>query len=92
MNLAVDLASGVPPFEQVREGIRARVDSVVADPATVDPRFLLDETKADMIADVVERHWPEQIDPADLGDAALAATVAEARGRLLEALDLSELA
>ena len=65
---------------------------VVADPATVDPRFLLDETKADMIADVVERHWPEQIDPADLGDAALAATVAEARGRLLEALDLSELA
>ena len=23
MNLAVDLASGVPPFEQVREGIRA---------------------------------------------------------------------
>ena len=65
---------------------------VVADPATVDPRFLLDETKADTIADVVERHWPEQIDPADLGDAALAATVAEARGRLLEALDLGELA
>ncbi len=65
---------------------------VVADPATVDPRFLLDETKADTIADVVERHWPEQIDPAGLGDAALAATVAEARGRLLEALDLGELA
>lgn len=65
---------------------------VVADPATVDPRFLLDEAKADTIAGVVERYWPEQIDPADLGDAALAATVAEARARLLEALGLGELA
>lgn len=27
MNLSVDPSSGVPPFEQVREGIRAQVDS-----------------------------------------------------------------
>lgn len=27
MNLAVDPASGVPPYEQVREGIRAQVES-----------------------------------------------------------------
>lgn len=27
MNLAVDPSSGVPPFEQVRDGIRAQVDA-----------------------------------------------------------------
>ena len=27
MNLSVDASSGAPPFEQVREGIRAQVDS-----------------------------------------------------------------
>ncbi|HWK42355.1 MAG TPA: N-succinylarginine dihydrolase [Croceibacterium sp.] len=65
---------------------------VVADPVTVDPRFLLDEAKGDAIRAVVERHWPEQIDPADLGSAALASTVTAAREALLDALDLSELA
>lgn len=64
---------------------------VVADPATVDPRFLLDEGKAETIGRVVERCWPEQIDPGDLGSPALAATVAAARGALLEALKLSDL-
>ena len=34
---------------------------VVADPATVDPRFLVDEAKLDRIGEVIARHWPEQI-------------------------------
>jgi succinylarginine dihydrolase len=65
---------------------------VVADPATVDPRFLLDDARAESIARVVSQYWPEQIDPADIGNAALAASVITARGKLLEALDLLPLA
>lgn len=65
---------------------------VVADPATVDRRFLLDEGKAERIEQVVARHWPEQIDPADLGCAALADAVRAARAALLEALGLEEMA
>jgi succinylarginine dihydrolase len=64
---------------------------VVADPQTVDARFLLDERKADRIEAVVARTWPEQIDPADLGDPTLAATVVTARRALLETLELTEL-
>ncbi|HMO76916.1 MAG TPA: N-succinylarginine dihydrolase, partial [Sphingopyxis sp.] len=65
---------------------------VVADPATVDPRFIADEARLDRIAAVVARHWPEQIAAADLGSAALTADVRRARAALLEALDLSALA
>ena len=65
---------------------------VVADPATVDPRFLLDEAKAARIEAVIAAHWPEAINPADLGSAALAQQVIAARQALLDALDLSELA
>lgn len=65
---------------------------VVADPSTVDPRFLLDEAKAAAIEAVIAEHWPESISPADLGSAALAAQVVSARTALLEALDLSEFA
>jgi succinylarginine dihydrolase len=65
---------------------------VVADPATVDSRFLLDEAKADAIEGAVARYWPEQIDPAALGSEALARTVVAARGALLEALNLNALA
>ena len=64
---------------------------VVCDPATVDPRLLLDEAKAGLIERVVARHWPEQIDPADIGSPALAETVLSARQALLETLDLSQL-
>ena len=64
---------------------------VVADPATVDPRFLLGAAKADTIARVIAAHWPEQIDPADLGRDSLAASVRAARAALLNALDLAEL-
>jgi len=65
---------------------------VVADPVTIDPRFLVDETKLDRIADCIERHWPESIAPADLADPALAETVIRARTALLELLDLGVLA
>ena len=64
---------------------------VVADPATVDPRFLVDETKLNRIAAVVEAHWPERIDPADLGKAGFATQVLAARRALLDELDLLEL-
>jgi succinylarginine dihydrolase len=65
---------------------------VVADPATVDPRFLLDADKISRIEEVVATHWPEQITPTDLGTPALAAQVIAAREALLAVLDLKELA
>lgn len=61
---------------------------VVADPDTVDPRFILDEAKADRIEQVIAASWPEQIDPADIGQPALLAAVVSARARLLESLGL----
>lgn len=64
---------------------------VVCDPATVDPRFLLDEAKADLIEAVITQHWPLQIDPSDLGTQALASSVIMARLALLEALELAQL-
>ncbi|MFN3517509.1 MAG: N-succinylarginine dihydrolase [Novosphingobium sp.] len=65
---------------------------VVADPATVDPRFLLDEAKAARIEAVIAAHWPVQIAAADVGSPALAKQVTAARHALLEALELTELA
>ncbi|MFN3726780.1 MAG: N-succinylarginine dihydrolase [Allosphingosinicella sp.] len=65
---------------------------VVADPGTIDPRFLVDETKLDRIEDCIERHWPESIAPAQLADPALAEQVIGARTALLNVLDLTVLA
>ena len=64
---------------------------VVADPATIDPRFLLDEAKAAQIEAVIAQHWPESISPNEVATAGLAETVIAARAALLEALGLSEL-
>ena len=64
---------------------------VVCAPETVDPRFLLDEAKADLIERTIAAHWPQQIDPADLGSQILADSVIAARLALLAALDLAEL-
>ena len=64
---------------------------VVADPATVDPRFLADEAKLDRIAGCIEREWPESIAPADLTNPALADQIRRARTALLEMLELTEL-
>lgn len=65
---------------------------VVADPATVDPRFLLNEDKASLIEEIIRREWPESIAPEQVGSALLAERVIAARLLLLDALDLSELA
>ena len=65
---------------------------VVADPATVDPRFIADEDRLDSIADVVANHWPEAIAPSDLGKPELVEQVLAARAALLRACDLTELA
>ncbi|HXH53430.1 MAG TPA: N-succinylarginine dihydrolase [Sphingomicrobium sp.] len=64
---------------------------VVADPDTVDPRFLVDGAKLDRIADVVERRWPVQIRSDELQEPALVGDVEAARAALLEAIDLAEL-
>jgi succinylarginine dihydrolase len=64
---------------------------VVCDPATVDPRFLVDEARLDRLSAIVSAHWPEAIDPADLASPALWAQIENARATLLAALDLSVL-
>ena len=61
---------------------------VVADPATVDPRFIVDEGKLDMIADVVMAHWPEAIAPIDLASGTLIADIGRARQALVSALGI----
>jgi succinylarginine dihydrolase len=64
---------------------------VVCDPATVDPRFLVDEAKLDLVAAIVAAQWPNEIDPAGLASPALWDQIGKARGTLLEALGLAEL-
>jgi succinylarginine dihydrolase len=64
---------------------------VVADPATIDPRFLVNAARLDRIGDVVQRHWPQRIDPADLAQPDMWQTVRAARAALLAVLDLTEL-
>jgi len=65
---------------------------VVADPTAVDPRFMLDDSRADAIERTIRAHWPEQIDPGDIESERLAHAVAEARNALLTRLDLEQLA
>jgi len=65
---------------------------VACDPATVDPRFLVDEARLDRIAAVVTRDWPEEIAAADLQRTSLVQAVERARAALLETLDLDTLA
>lgn len=64
---------------------------VVADPATVDPRFLVDEAKLDRIAAIVAQHWPDCIAPSDLIDPALVTRIGQGRLALLDALGTVEL-
>lgn len=65
---------------------------VVADPATIDPRFMASEEKLDMIADIIARYWPETISPDALTDPGLVRQIREARSALLDGCSLSELA
>lgn len=64
---------------------------VVCDPETVDPRFLVDDAKLDMLAAIVAKHWPEAIAPGDLASASLQAEIVAARAHLLDALSLTDL-
>jgi succinylarginine dihydrolase len=64
---------------------------VAADPATIDPRFLVDEAKLDRIMNVVARHWPEEIVPDDLLRPTLWPELEAARAALLETLGLDAL-
>lgn len=61
---------------------------VVADPATVDPRFLVDDAKLDRIAAVIEAHWPEEIAIDQIADPALIARIRDAREALFNALQI----
>lgn len=64
---------------------------VVADPVTIDPRFLVDGTRLDAIAAVIETYWPETIAQEQIGDPALIARIETAREKLLEMLRIVEL-
>lgn len=64
---------------------------VVADPATVDPRFLATPDKLDRLAEVVAKQWPQGIAPTDLASTGLATDVRCAREALLGTMELSEL-
>jgi succinylarginine dihydrolase len=64
---------------------------VVADPATIDPRFLVDEARLDRIAEVIEATWPTEIANTDLLKPSLIRDIEAARAQLLEVLDLSQI-
>ncbi len=64
---------------------------VVADPATVDPRFLVDKARLGRIAKCISTYWPEQIAPDDLADPELADRIEAARLALYELLDVTVL-
>ena len=64
---------------------------VVADPAMVDPRFLVDEAKLDRLADVVGREWPESVQPGELSNPRLLERIDAAHYALLDALRVEEL-
>ena len=64
---------------------------VVADPSSIDARFLVDDARLDAIADVIRQHWPEHIDIDELQEPALGRQVCEARAALLRVLDLGQL-
>lgn len=64
---------------------------VVADPATIDPRFLASPDKLDRIEALVARLWPERIAVEDLGDPALWQACLDARAALCAELGLTEL-
>jgi succinylarginine dihydrolase len=65
---------------------------VVCDPAAVDPRFLLNESRIDQLCEIVARCWPDAIEPAMLASPALWADIRNAREAALAALDLMTLA
>ena len=61
---------------------------VVADPQTVDPRFMVDAAKLDRIAAIVAAYWPEEIEYTTLASPALWRDAQNARVKLFEVLDI----
>jgi len=64
---------------------------VVADPAQVDPRFIVDDSKLDSIADIIRRMWPEEIHSSELQTPGLIDDIEAARAALLDLLGLEKL-
>lgn len=64
---------------------------VVADPQSVDPRFLASHARLDRIEAVIARHWPRELHEGDLAAPALWRDLRRARAALLDAFDLAEL-
>ncbi|MEO9633631.1 MAG: N-succinylarginine dihydrolase [Parasphingorhabdus sp.] len=64
---------------------------VVADPATVDPRFMATPEKLEAMAEIVGKYWPESLDPEQLCDPAMHDIIGRARNHLLEICALAEL-
>ena len=64
---------------------------VVADPATIDPRFLIDQVRLDQIETVIEKFWPESIWPGTIGCRQVVDSIESARNHLLSSLNLTEL-
>lgn len=86
-NNPINEAIVVDVRESMRNGggpacLRLRVP--VGDEArqAIDPRFLLDETRWEALCALVERHWPERIDAAELADPELWAAAAAAHDAL----------
>ncbi len=80
--------------ESMRNGggpacLRLRVALSDAALAAVDPRFLVDEPKLDRLERLVERHWPEAIAAADVGNPALWADCHTAHAALLTELEIA---
>jgi succinylarginine dihydrolase len=77
--------------ESMRNGggpacLRLRVALDESELAGLDQRFLLDEAKADALAALIERHWPEHIAPNQIGDPDLWRQCHGARAALLDLL------
>ncbi len=62
---------------------------VVADPADIDPRFMVDEARLDAVAAIISRTWPEQIAPDDLDDTRLIASIEQSWLTLVDHLGLA---
>jgi succinylarginine dihydrolase len=64
---------------------------VVADPETVDQRFIATPEKLAQMSDIIANHWPETINPNQLSNVELLNNIRVARHKLLEACGLAEL-
>ncbi|WP_417621364.1 N-succinylarginine dihydrolase [Parasphingorhabdus sp.] len=64
---------------------------VVANPETVDQRFMATPEKLERLTRVISEYWPEAINPGELSNPALVNDIRTARSRLLDACGLNEL-